>query len=152
MKENRSNIIIRECRESDIIEMLSMLASEGIYHSEDLYLLVYESYRDLILVAEKDEKIIAFVMGALSSEDSGRILVLFVRKEYRGLGIGRKLMEAVIKRFVTKYGVREISLEVHEKNLPAIKLYESLGFKKAKKLVGYYDGEDGWLMVKEVLP
>jgi len=152
MKENQDDIKIRECRESDIIEMLSMLAKEGIYHSENLYVLIYENYRDLILIAEKNGKMVGFVMGVLSSENSGRILVLFVRKEYRGLGIGKKLMQAVIKRFITKYGVREISLEVHEKNLTAIKLYESLGFKKVKKLEGYYEGEDGWLMVKKVLP
>ncbi len=152
MKESQDDIRIRECRESDIIEMLSMLAKEGIYHSEDLYVLIYENYRDLILIAEKNNKIAGFVMGVLSSEDSGRILVLFVDKKYRGLGIGKKLMQAIIKKLTARYGVREISLEVHEKNIAAISLYESLGFKKVKKLRGYYDGEDGWLMVKRVLP
>jgi len=78
--------------------------------------------------------------------------VLFVRRDYRGMGIGKRLLREVIRRMVTIYGVKEITLEVHEKNETAIKLYEEFGFRKVKKLHGYYNGEDGWLMVKKIMP
>ncbi|RLF65972.1 MAG: ribosomal-protein-alanine N-acetyltransferase [Thermoplasmata archaeon] len=150
MKSNR--ITIRSVHESEIMEMLSMLAEEGIYHNEELYVLLYESYPDLMIVAEREGSLLGFVVGALSTEDSGRILVLFVRRDYRGMGIGKRLLREVIRRMVTIYGVKEITLEVHEKNETAIKLYEEFGFRKVKKLHGYYNGEDGWLMVKKIMP
>ncbi|MCC6033023.1 MAG: ribosomal-protein-alanine acetyltransferase, partial [Desulfurococcaceae archaeon] len=36
-------------------------------------------------------------------------------------------------------------------NEPAIRLYEKLGFRKVQRIRFYYlDGEDAWLMAKEV--
>ncbi|MCD6503535.1 MAG: ribosomal-protein-alanine N-acetyltransferase [Thermoplasmata archaeon] len=145
-------IKIREARDNDLMEMLSMLAEEGIYHNEELYVLLYENYPDLMLIAEEDGKLVGFVIGSLSTEESGRILVLFVKKDYRGRGVGKALMKEILRRFLVKYCVKEVTLEVHEKNETAIKLYEKLGFRKVRKLYKYYDGEDGWLMVKRLVP
>ncbi|HHC19298.1 MAG TPA: hypothetical protein ENK81_02705, partial [Euryarchaeota archaeon] len=65
MKSNR--ITIRSVHESEIMEMLSMLAEEGIYHNEELYVLLYESYPDLMIVAEREGSLLGFVVGALST-------------------------------------------------------------------------------------
>jgi ribosomal protein S18 acetylase RimI-like enzyme len=52
-----------------------------------------------------------------------------VRKGYREEGIGRKLMEEVIK-LGKRIGIRLVILEVFKINKPAISLYKELGFKK----------------------
>ncbi len=51
-----------------------------------------------------------------------------VVKDFRHRGIGRKLAESAIKE-AWKLGFQKIELTVYADNLPAIKLYESLGFQ-----------------------
>ena len=47
---------------------------------------------------------------------------------YRGLGIGKKLLQAAIQKAEQK-GLTRIELTVREKNKPAIALYKKFGFK-----------------------
>jgi len=67
-----------------------------------------------------------------------------VLKRYRRLGIGQRLIARTIERAKEK-GLERIELEVFASNVPAIKLYEKMGFvtegikKRARKLDGSYD-------------
>ncbi|NWO04657.1 MAG: GNAT family N-acetyltransferase [Alteromonadaceae bacterium] len=55
-----------------------------------------------------------------------------IAKPYRGQGAGNFLTKAWLD-FLRSRGVRSASLEVWEKNTPAIKCYESLGFRIVKR-------------------
>jgi len=105
---------------------------------------------DLFLVAESSGRIVGYVIGLCKKWGEGHIISLAVRPEYRRRGIGRALMEALLARFKER-GMRAARLEVRVSNTPAIKLYERLGFRIKGVLRGYYlDGEDAYLMVKEL--
>jgi ribosomal protein S18 acetylase RimI-like enzyme len=52
---------------------------------------------------------------------------MYVRKAWRGRGIGRKLLSACLS-VVKQAGLEKIELEVFADNIPAIRLYESTGF------------------------
>ncbi len=52
-----------------------------------------------------------------------------VLASYRGLGIGKRLMQMSIQKAEQK-GLTRIELTVREKNKPAITLYEKFGFEK----------------------
>jgi ribosomal protein S18 acetylase RimI-like enzyme len=54
-------------------------------------------------------------------------LGMYVRKAWRGRGIGRKLLSACLS-VVKQAGLEKIELEVFADNIPAIRLYESTGF------------------------
>ena len=56
-------------------------------------------------------------------------LSVTVRKEFWGLGIGRKAMEALIA-FARQAGLEVLQLEVRSDNTRAVALYEHLGFEK----------------------
>jgi ribosomal protein S18 acetylase RimI-like enzyme len=56
---------------------------------------------------------------------------IIVLKEYRGKGIGRKLMQAIAGE-AGKRGCSRITLEVREDNVNAQKLYRSEGFGEAE--------------------
>lgn len=85
-------------------------------------------------------------------EHKARIGNVYLRKEHRGQGIGRKLIEHLIAS-AHDY-VEQIYIEVAADNHVARKLYESLGFKqygyeeRAAKLDGNYI--DDILMVRFV--
>jgi ribosomal protein S18 acetylase RimI-like enzyme len=67
-----------------------------------------------------------------------------VRKGFRRLGIGRRLIERTIAE-AKAMGLERIELEVFASNMPAIRLYERTGFvvegvkKRGRKLDGEYD-------------
>lgn len=66
-----------------------------------------------------------------------------LRPEYRGLGLGRLLMESVIEQAKLRLpGLEIILLECHAQNKRALNLYQSLGFTECGRLAGgVYLGE-----------
>lgn len=62
-----------------------------------------------------------------SDKALGFIYELFVLEEYRGKGISKKLIKTGVEQ-LKQEGYSEIRLSVFDGN-PAIKIYESLGFK-----------------------
>lgn len=63
---------------------------------------------------------------------------------HRNCGYGKKLMDYLINTID-----KDITLEVNEKNIYAIKLYESVNFKKVAIRKNYYNGVDGILMERK---
>ena len=65
-------------------------------------------------------------------------------QEYRGQGIGQRLMKAALAAG-RRYGFKRVELDVFASNKPAIKLYKKLGFategrkRNARKIDGRYD-------------
>jgi ribosomal-protein-alanine N-acetyltransferase len=81
---------------------------------------------------------------------SARVYSLAVSAAARGMGIGRRMMvraEAEARR----RGCDRMRLEVRMDNMPAIGLYERLGFTDTAVLPGYYeDGAHAFVMRKEL--
>jgi peptide alpha-N-acetyltransferase len=68
----------------------------------------------------------------------GYIGMLVIEPEYRGQGIALSLVHLTIKTMEEKDHVDEITLETEVINLGALRLYESLGFLRTKRLYRYY--------------
>ncbi len=62
---------------------------------------------------------------------------LVVRKGYRGIGVGEKLLSMGIKQAKGHLKAKYLWLDYIEGNKPARKLYEKLGFKEVARLEGY---------------
>ncbi|XP_073827937.1 N(alpha)-acetyltransferase 30 A [Musca autumnalis] len=67
----------------------------------------------------------------------GYIAMLAVRKEYRKLKIGTTLVQKAIEAMLAD-NADEVVLETEMSNLPALRLYENLGFVRDKRLFRYY--------------
>ena len=59
----------------------------------------------------------------------GYVKRVIVAPDYRKLGLARQLMEYVIEYGRHELSLTAIDLHVWEQNIPAIRLYESLGFE-----------------------
>lgn len=78
----------------------------------------------------------------------GHVISVAVLPEHRKNGLGRALMDQVMAA-MRGYGSSEYYLEVRVSNLPAVGMYQKLGYHVAKRLKSYYmDGEDAYLMAK----
>lgn len=73
------------------------------------------------------------------------LINIFVKNEFRNRKIGSNMLKYLID-FARKSDIYNITLEVNEENLYAIKLYESNGFMKKALRKGYYNGNNGILM------
>lgn len=73
--------------------------------------------------------------------------MLVVSSDYRGKGIATALVRKAIDAMARR-DADEIVLETEETNIPAMKLYESLGFLRTKKLHRYYlNGNSAYRLV-----
>ena len=97
-------------------------------------------------VAVADDRIVGF-LAFEQIVDEGSIVEVAVHPDYRRQGIARKLIGSAI----ADNSLKEIYLEVRESNIPAIRLYESLGFERIGTRKDYYDApkEDAVLMKRE---
>lgn len=99
-----------------------------------------------IIVAEADKKIVGW--AALSQystkcaySDTAEIS-LYVKDEYQGKGIGKKLIEGIVKGG-EKAGLHTLIARITEGNKKSIHLHESVGFKHVGiyKEVGFKFGK-----------
>lgn len=89
------------------------------------------------------EEIEGFVIYSLVCGE-GEIYDIAVDPKFRRRGVGEKLLEETLKDCERAF------LEVRESNLPAIGLYEKMGFKGGGLRKKYYsDGENALVMIYE---
>lgn len=76
----------------------------------------------------------AYAKGNWQAEPEERdvraIYTFTVHPRCRGQGVGRAMLDFAA-RYAAERGVKALRLDVYEKNLPAIRLYESAGFRYA---------------------
>ncbi|MFN8207329.1 MAG: GNAT family N-acetyltransferase [Bacteroidales bacterium] len=92
-----------------------------------------------IWMVEVDERNIGYfaLTFGYSFEFKGRIALLdeiFLQKEYRNKGIGKKALEFIFKQ-APGLQLKTILMEVEKHNAHAIHLYEKLGFRDHNRLI-----------------
>ena len=103
----------------------------------------------LWVVATDNHKVVGYV-GSQSVLGWSDMMNLAVDPAYRKQGIGRMLVNELIRRLKTNQ-VTCLTLEVRVSNLPAVNLYRSLGFVEVGRRPGYYHNpkEDALILRKE---
>ena len=96
----------------------------------------------MIFVIENDQRFIATAGLRQNTDGVWLVTGVWTDPEYRGRGLGRKLLKHVIEVARTK-GIGCLQLDVNQIQISAIKLYESLGFEKIFTLENeiYGDGK-----------
>ena len=147
---------VREFRPEDLesVMLINKVCLPENY-SPDFFMEHHWENPRIFLVAQIGEKVVGYNMCRIESGISnikrdfakkGHVISIAVLEDYRGMGIGQKLMEEGMKN-VRECGASEIYLEVRQSNLPAIQLYRKLGFRAVRVLEGYYrDGENAYMM------
>ena len=81
------------------------------------------------LVWDVDGRVVGNVSFYPSASDRWQISNMAVAAPYRRRGIARRLMKAALTH-IYEQSARWVTLQVREGNLPALRLYESLGFER----------------------
>lgn len=96
-----------------------------------------------ILVLKENNKIIGYLYYSDIYERC-EINQFEIENIHRNCGKGKMLLKYLIDTVK-----KDITLEVKEDNIPAIKLYENNNFIKTAVRKGYYNGVDGILMERK---
>ena len=101
------------------------------------------------LVAVSGEQVVGYV-GSQTVLDGSDMMNIAVSPDFRRKGIAESLIEALIS-FLRERGSRCLILEVRASNVPAIALYEKLGFLEIGRRRNYYRNpkEDALILRKE---
>ena len=89
----------------------------------------------------RKQAIAGFVLARLAA-DEAEILTVAVARAHRREGLGRELMEAVLRRLHADRASHLI-LEVDETNAPALALYQRLAFREIARRRNYYEHASG---------
>jgi len=102
------------------------------------------------VVARRREGIIGFG-GMWTVSDEAHIVTLAVQQDFRRQGLGRRLLDSLIKE-ARRRRVERVTLEVRVSNEAAQRLYASFGFRAVAFRREYYpdNGEDAAVMALEL--
>lgn len=130
----------RESQLSLLFEIESRSFGVDSYRDEFFRQLCLDN-REYLLVARAGERLLGYVMA----ENNGaavEIISLAVHPDYRGLGLGKKLMQRLLAR-LRRMGTSRALLMVRADNPVAQNLYRRLGFRRVRRTECYYaDGQD----------
>ena len=101
------------------------------------------------LVAVEDDRVAGYV-GSQSVQGEADMMNVAVRPDYRRRGIAQGLVTHLVAQLAEKK-VHSLALEVRASNVPAISLYEKLGFAQVGRRPNYYRNpkEDALILKKE---
>eukprot|EP01112_Ceratiomyxa_fruticulosa_P020274 TRINITY_DN6864_c0_g1_i4.p1 TRINITY_DN6864_c0_g1~~TRINITY_DN6864_c0_g1_i4.p1 ORF type:complete len:179 (-),score=9.71 TRINITY_DN6864_c0_g1_i4:169-705(-) len=112
--------------------------------------LAYDRSVDEEGVDKKRGKMVGVIVCRLENHrgmSRGYIAMLAVDKEYRGKGIGTRLVSSAIESMIA-VGCDEVALETEGTNTSALSLYSKLGFIRDKRLHKYYlNGNDAYRLM-----
>ncbi len=140
------SVLIRRYVERDYWDVLQ-IDREAFSPSNAAYdVYLYLKYGSVIFVAEIDRRVVGYVTVMEMEERDAKIMSIAVKREFRRMGIGSRLLDEAI-RWCRARGKRRLLLEVRVSNHPAQNLYKKKGFRVIGVNPNYYsDGEDAYIM------
>ena len=146
-------IRIREADKIDINNIVNLRNELDIYHrkfdkllntdfkrkryNRQLIKSKIRSKNAVLLVALDKNKMIGYALGWIEKKSpytfrKGYFCDLFIVRNYRNKGIGKKLIKELINWFKSKK-IKYVALDVYSKNKTAIKAFYSVGFKELSR-------------------
>ncbi len=148
-RERNEAIEIRRMRDEDI-EAVAALEEEtfSMPWSADSFREMVR-HPDAIYLVAIDRGRLCGTCGLRNISGEGEITNVAVREEYRGSGLGQRLVSETMAR-AKESGVHAFTLEVRKSNAVAIHVYEKLGFRSEGVRPDFYEKptEDAVIMWK----
>ena len=106
-----------------------------------------KSYSQVLILTddETDSVVSGYIVFWMMFEEC-QILNVAVDLPFRGLGLAKKMIRQVIS-LAGQQGVKRVILDVRKGNLPAVQLYQKIGFVITRVQKKFYsNGEDAYQM------
>ncbi|KAK0669756.1 putative N-terminal acetyltransferase C complex catalytic subunit [Cercophora samala] len=149
--------------ETQYLPAIRALISKDLSEPYSIYVYRYFLYQwghlCYLAVDPEDSSLVGVIICKLEAHAShspptlrGYIAMLAVSSAYRGHGVATTLVKMAIDSMKSR-NADEVVLETEETNVPAMRLYERLGFLRSKKLHRYYlNGNSAYRLVLLLRP
>ena len=133
----------------DLISIKDILTSDfDDFWNYEILKSELESSNSYFFVAKNNLDDIVGFAGIKVILDEADIMNIVVKKDFRNKKIGSLLLEHLIS-YSKNINLKNITLEVNELNIPAIKLYEKFAFSKLGIRKKYYNGENDAIIMSK---
>ncbi|MCG2573822.1 GNAT family acetyltransferase [Acinetobacter sp. ME22] len=126
--------VIRQVKDQDIEDLVSLWEMCNLtrpWNNPEIDAFRKLQQKDgLFLVAEKDQRLIASIMGGYDGH-RGWIHYLAVHPHYQRLGVATALMQQMENR-LTALGCPKVQLLVRQENLAVSQFYDQLGYEEVE--------------------
>lgn len=136
--EGTTEILIRKMRPEDAEAAAALEAACFAQPWKEETFREYAVHPDICYMTAWDGERLVGNCGVRNIVGEGEITNVAVAVDYRGQGLARRLMEALLAQG-TAMGITDFTLEVRAGNEPAIRLYESLGFVQEGLRRNFYE-------------
>lgn len=117
-------------QESDTFSLADAAEPLSAAQEADQLVQIQQSTRHLLLVASVGPQLIGVCSVAPTPQGNVGELGVAVAKAYWHVGIGTALVDEALYWLETASDLQAIGLEVQTRNVPAVKLYQKLGFER----------------------
>lgn len=104
--------------------------------NEEMFVQLLSNPLAVYITALYEDKVVGYA-GIYHILSEGQLMNIAVMEEFRRCGIAEKMFGDIIQ-YAKENDVEVITLEVRQKNIPAISFYEKIGFEKVGQRKGYY--------------
>ncbi len=111
---------LRDLWIDDIMQIVSDNLDSGRMENEVFKLVSDEGYAGMLWMGVSKDQ--------FTCDDTGYLLGIFVKQELRGNGLGKELVRSA-ENWCRQKGLMTMTLNVGSVNIPATRLYESMGYK-----------------------
>lgn len=142
------SIRIVDVDENDVEGLIEIYNSPHLYHTREEAAWFVKSYFDYhhIRIVKHEEKIIGAIFWNVVEEKHHGLTEIgdfWIDEGFRRRGLGERLLRAVIedmKRFFARdsFVLRKILVTTGDDNVPAKRLYEKVGFRRAAALADLF--------------
>lgn len=142
----KNNIEVSQMSNDDLLDLKDSLLNEfDDFWTYNILEQEFNNENTTYIVAKDDNLVVGFA-GILVIMDEANIMNIVTKKDKRKLGIGSLLIEKLIEISKLKK-LASITLEVNEKNIPAINLYKKYNFQQVGIRKKYYDNTDAAILM-----
>lgn len=141
------NVTLRLMEKDDIDQVLEVSSSSlKESWSKDSFSNEISNPLARYMIAEIEDRIVGFA-GVWVIVDEGHITNIAVHPDFRGQGIGEKLVQSLINQS-SSWSIDAFTLEVRDSNIIAQNLYKKLSFVEEGRRKNYYsdNSEDAIIM------
>jgi peptide alpha-N-acetyltransferase len=136
-------VVITEYRDESQLDAIMQLISKDLSEPYSIFTFrrFVHGWPQYTLLAHAEGALVGAIIckseqRERTRRERGYVAMLAVEKAYRRCGVGRRLALEALNRMAAT--CEELSMETEVTNAPALRLYESLGFVKDKRLTRYY--------------
>jgi ribosomal-protein-alanine N-acetyltransferase len=151
----KKRFVVRPVRQRDLdrIEKIEAASFGDDAYERNLFAEYTHICGGLFLVASWGTKVIGYSITGLPARWAGQraeLVSVAIDPAYLGKGAAAALMDSTLRR-LRRRGVGRLTLTVKVSNLRARGFYEKYGFRRVRRVPGYYeDGADGLLLAKDL--